>query len=282
LASANEVYHQLKKKGNNSTDLINYFFSLESNPEIVKNNLPISLSGDLNQDQDFKILFIVFYTALFYHIAQILKAKNIKAPSTILFSGNGSRTIFNLNSGDKSNWGATEKLINSVFNEIFQVNHSNVSIEIDESPKEVTTKGGLFVSEGNSNLEKIVCTHLGGLTKLGAHNIFDSNESHIAYEDMSDELYADVESNIEEYFTMLDRINKKISFSKEFGVSPNGINALEEIKSNNHVIQDYIRLGLKQRESLANSSKEPIEETLFFYAFVGILNDLAYKVSISQ
>lgn len=281
LDSSNDVFGQLKSKGGNSTDLINYFFSLESHPDVVNRNLPISLSGSLNQDQDFKILFVVYYSALFYHVAQILKEKGIAPPSDILFSGNGSKSIFILNSGEQKNWDATQNLVNAVFNEVYGVNDTNVRVEIDDNPKEVTTKGGLFVRPEEDKLKNIVCTHLGGLNDLGTHNIFDFSQSHYSYDDIKEQHFVDIEANIDNYFDTLDAINSKLSFSKEFGVSQVGMKALTDVKTDKRAIKDYLRLGLKQRELLANSAKEPIEETLFFYPFVGMLNDLALKVSES-
>ncbi len=47
----------------------------------------------LQEDEDFKIVFILFYTSIIYHIAKIIKEKGLAVPRHITFSGNGSKLI---------------------------------------------------------------------------------------------------------------------------------------------------------------------------------------------
>ena len=46
-----------------------------------------------SRDSDQKLIFVLFYSAIIYHTAQIMKAKKMELPQHIAFSGNGSRII---------------------------------------------------------------------------------------------------------------------------------------------------------------------------------------------
>ena len=76
-----------------STDLINFLFSLEDNKNIKEKHLDIDFGKKLSDDDDFKIIFLLFYTSIVYHVAELMKLKGIEHPRNIVFSGTGSRAL---------------------------------------------------------------------------------------------------------------------------------------------------------------------------------------------
>jgi hypothetical protein len=56
-------------------------------------NVDINFNSMLKRDNDQKLVFVLFYSAIIYHTAQIMKAKNLQLPRHITFSGNGSRIV---------------------------------------------------------------------------------------------------------------------------------------------------------------------------------------------
>ena len=87
------IYNGLKQKISSSVELIEFFFSLEDNRVIKEKKLPISFSKMLAEDLEMKLVFVLFYAAIIYHIAKIMKAKNLPVPEYITFSGNGSKVV---------------------------------------------------------------------------------------------------------------------------------------------------------------------------------------------
>lgn len=83
-------------------NMASFFFSLKENSatsEIANSKIDFNII--LQNDDKFKIVFIIFYTAIIYHVAQIVKAKNLNVPRHIAFSGNGSKIVNVLTSDAK-------------------------------------------------------------------------------------------------------------------------------------------------------------------------------------
>lgn len=79
----------------NSSEVASFLFSLEDNELVKKNHLQQSLSFNeiLMKDNSQKIVFYIFFTAIMYHLALLMKTKQLTAPTNIAFSGNGSKVI---------------------------------------------------------------------------------------------------------------------------------------------------------------------------------------------
>ena len=84
-----DIYNNLKQK-NDSADLATFFFSLVENEKLGGS---INFSEILMKDDSQKMVFVIFYVAIIYHLAQIMKLKTIKMPRYLSFSGNGSKII---------------------------------------------------------------------------------------------------------------------------------------------------------------------------------------------
>lgn len=98
----------------------------------------------LETDSEFKIVFLLFYTAVIYHVAQIIKAKGMGMPRHIAFSGNGGYVVNILSSDNRSVSRYTKDIIKAVTGNDADFDLDIVGLEYGSNPKTVTCKGGLI------------------------------------------------------------------------------------------------------------------------------------------
>src|SRR5690606_26695143 len=78
---------------NNSVDVINFLFSLKGNYNLTKNQVDVDFETLLKEDQDIKIILLLFYSSIIYHIAQLMHFNGKDIPKTILFSGTAAKSL---------------------------------------------------------------------------------------------------------------------------------------------------------------------------------------------
>ena len=133
------------KEEQSSEDIIAFFFSLENNKSIKDKNLQSNLSFNdkLANDDDFKIVFLIFYSSLIYHLAKLMKQKGMKAPRYLTFSGTGSKVISITDRGNDLN--ALQKITKLIFEKIYAGDSiGTIELKQHQEPKEITCKGGLL------------------------------------------------------------------------------------------------------------------------------------------
>ncbi|MDR2474952.1 MAG: hypothetical protein LBD45_03760, partial [Bacteroidales bacterium] len=74
-----------------SSDIVAFLFSLIGDK--VKNNSSLNFLEKLAGNDRLRYVFIVFYGSILYFIAKSMKAKGLKKPLTLAFSGNGSHSL---------------------------------------------------------------------------------------------------------------------------------------------------------------------------------------------
>ena len=276
-----EIYDNIKSKSSKSTELIEFFFSLEENKTIKDNKLPISFSKMLSDDTEFKIVFLIYYGAIIYHIAKLMKTKGYETPRYLTFSGNGSRTIKIINGGsDLTDLSEFTKLI---FRDVFGKElEYNIEIKLNDNPKEITCKGGLECTNYGliNNIEESIKNVLVGT--IDNKIVFESEEKNenntLLYSQIKNDSIID--SVINESNNFIDKFfdwNNKINYYNKFGINPGSFDKYktylkEDIKS---YLIDGIDEKLKETQDNINVN---IEEPLFFYPLNGSLNKLAYKI----
>ena len=252
----------------NSREIISFLFELESSDRYAK-LLPVSFSSMLKEDEDFKILFVVFYGAIIYHLAQLMKAAEIEMPRHILFSGRGSK-IINITDGNTRLESLT-KLTQKIFEKVFRKNAAQIELVQYEQPKEITCKGGLL-SDVDVDIDHIKKVLLG----TGQHTIVP--EKSVTYPDINEESLTQVVREVEQFVNVLFEIHHEYNFSHHFGVNPTHLtNYRQWLKTD---LMEYLKSGYQMKlDELAGNQHVNIEETLFFYPLVGVLNRLAYKIA---
>ena len=212
LTNLKGAFDQISSK-KKSEDLVAFFFSLEKNTAVINKKAPLLFNSWLSNDNDLKIVFIVFYSSLIYHIANLMKAKDIDAPTNILFSGTGSKSILITNGSDKLD--KLNKLTGLIFDKVFEgsKNHK-VKINIEKNPKEITCKGGLEIDiDSIGDIEDLKSVLLGDTEKTTI------KENPIKYNNINDDLTKSVVSEVDNFIDLLFAIDDSMNFKKFFGVN---------------------------------------------------------------
>jgi hypothetical protein len=254
----------------NSEDIAAFLFSIENNKMIIEKQIPISFNKMLSKDDDLKIVFIVFYSSLIYHLAKLMKANSYKIPRYITFSGTGSKVLGIADSN--SNLLGLQNLTNIIFQKIFSVTESNIELVKHDEPKEITCKGGLHsASDADIDIEKIKSVLVGV-----REDILVSNNM-ITYEELKNEdLLSSVISEVNAFVDLLFNIIFEYNLFDKFGVNPAQIN--NNIMTIKLDLMRYLKSGIEmKRQDLRGKSNIVLEETLFFYPLIGALNNLAYN-----
>ncbi len=269
LNDLSKVLSSIKEK-DRSEDLNAFFFSIEDNSKIKDKKL-FSYNSLLSKDDDLKIIFIYFYTAIIYHIAELMKLKEVELPKHIIFSGTGSK-ILNIISSDKKILSDFSKAIfERVYDRSFD--SDDLSIETEkEMPKEVTCKGGLMLNPEDLafDVRKIKTT----LTCVENKGI-DS----LTYDRLDEDTKANIITYVNDFNKFFLSLNQRFSFNDYFNVSEESLKIFKE-EANKH-LRDYLEEGLEYNKKLDNVGKDDkeIEESLFFYPLIGAINNLSSHLS---
>ncbi len=277
LLSANKQYDLMKvlnsiKDKNKSEDIIAFLFSLENNYRIRDANL-FSFNALLAEDKDYKIIFLYFYSAIIYHVAQLMKTKlpDTELPKNIVFSGTGSKILQILTRNNRTLSELSELIFEAVFEKDFGSDSLVIRAE-KEIPKELTCKGGLMTDpeDLDINIKKIKSV----LTCLK-----DESITQLRYADLTNDVQKEITDYVADFNALFLELNKKMSFSDNFGVSYNALEIFRN-EANRH-LRDYLAEGLdytKKMDEVRSDEKE-VEETLFFYPIIGAINNMSKQLA---
>jgi len=252
-----------------SQDIIAFFFSLEENKHIKEQNIPVSFHKLLKEDEDFKIVFLVFYTAIIYHLAKLMRTKGLEMPRHILFSGRGSKVV---NIVDPSpNLNSLSSLTRLVFKHVYEAEADSIELEQYAEPKEITCKGGLL-SDVDVEIDQIKTV------LLGTGDGVLVPEQSMKYPEVTDNTLQQVLGEVNGFMQLLFTIHNEYNFTHHFGVNPSHLSNYKQLLQED--LMEYLKSGqqLKMKE-LAGNQDVNVEETFFFYPLTGALNRLAFKIA---
>ena len=224
----------------------------------------------LSHDRKGKYAFILFYTAIIYHIANIMNAKKIPMPRYITFSGNGSK-ILNILSPNKATIVDFTKII---FKKVYQVDYPNNGLTIinPDFSKESTSKGGAmlnpFESQEYKQIEEIKTILLGTDNHTFA-------EGRMRYGGVNSQ---DIIDSTRRFIDFVFDLNNDFSFYQRFDVDIQIMDNVRETCLRD--IEAYLEKGINQKIQMLqeDGADDVIEETFFFYPLVGILNAVVREV----
>lgn len=249
----------------NSSEVASFLFSLEENELVKQNHLQQKLSFNevLMKDNNQKIVFYIFFSAIMYHIACLMKAKNLSVPTNIAFSGNGSKVISVLSPVTES----LEQLTTRIFTLVYKSDIKKINLIINsKNPKEATCKGGLFLTQSPGDISKVKAV-LMGINNKNLVNTQKYGEASIYYDDVVKEVKSFMD------FIIID-IPNYISISGEFGIDKKFMDFAATCF--NKDLKTYIEKGVNMKlESKDVSKEDVIEESMFFYPIIGVINDLS-------
>jgi hypothetical protein len=274
LSELKDIFDSLDNK-NISADIASFLFSLVENQSVK--NKEISDRVDFNKilrvGNTQNIVILIFYTAIIYHVASIMKAKKLCMPRYFTFSGNGSKivTILTLDMGKNgvlSHY--TRYIFSKIFNKPF---HSDgLGIEIAKNPKIATCKGGLSQPEEQTPLG---VKNLKIILKSTDNNTFVLDEDYKLIKDNKNEYIKKTVEQVKVFFEFLFSLNSEFNFKEYFGIEHNSFNLAKDIC--NKDLETYVNRGLDYKlKEVAPEDK--VEETMFFYAISGVMHALADEI----
>jgi len=261
-----------------SARIIDFLFSLCTNRDVLDAHAEkvLDFSKILAEGDDAKkgkIVIVLFYTAIIYHVANIMRAKGMEMPRHITFSGNGSK-ILNILSPDAE---TIERFTKLIFEKVYGLSYPSdgLTVELPEEPKESTCKGGIlvspFVSQDALQTKRMNTILLGN----------DKNEfvkDGMGYNAVDTATKDSVITNISRFIDFAFGLNSVFSFHDMFDVDGSLLDKAKAICLKD--LKTYLDngLSLKQKAIKESGANTDISETLFFYPLVGMLNALSRQI----
>lgn len=270
----NEMY-----ANKSSADIASFLFSLKQNKKVKQAGEYLAENANLEKkliaDTTQKLTFIFFYSAIIYHLAKLMKAKNLQMPDKIVFSGNGSRVISFFTDDNEILRNYTKLIFGKIYGSSYSSNNLDIILN-KENPKEATCKGGFYVdvpeSFGDIYKKKVVL-HSNGTNAVFQRSSNDINEISDA------DTYKAIDENylnrtVEEVKAFINFVFDRLSFfaNEGFKLNPTSIETAKKVCFDKLDIYTKNGWQLKRKEV---AETEGIEETLFFYPLVGMLKELS-------
>ena len=267
LSELEDIFEQ-HIKSKISANIASFFFSLRDNTEIQTKHLEenVDFNTMLLLDTNYKIVFVMFYSAIIYHLAKIMKAKGNSMPRHIAFSGNGSKIIRILTSSDATLEKYTKKIFEKVYSQTYPSDGLTI-LQNENNPKEVTCKGGLS-NPTKQDYDDIASTKI--VYKSANDGLHEFIESE-TYADINETYLNKVVEEVKVFIQFVFDLNKEFSFKNNFDSAETSLNVAQEECMRD--LLTYTKNGLENKKKEV-SDNDIIEETLFFYPLSGMLNAL--------
>ena len=266
-----------------SSDIIAFFFSLAGNKEVVNKDLKsLNFLQMLSDNKQLKYVFILFYTSIVYHVACTMKAKGLQAPLTIAFSGNGSRTLDVLSSDKKT----LADFFGKIIGRVYEGKAPTIDVIIEKQPKTATCKGGILWSKEREN-RAMQEPAKGQEEELRDDIKFDllgcdasTTIENQTLSGLNEDTKQHIVDEVLKFLAFAIDLNKDDYYRDKFDADASIEDLINKLFTEENV-KEYLKEGIdRKRQELADmSAKDIIDETLFFYPLIGMLNELAREIS---
>lgn len=259
-------------------DIASFFFSLSEHK--MMQNADFSFNSILQRDSSQKLVFILFYTAIIYHTAHIIKAKKLPLPRHITFSGNGSRLLTIVGEIE-----VLEELSKAIFEQVCEKNFSEGGLSIihnTQTPKEVTCKGGIKAANND-----YVQPQFNPIVLLGT----DSNtfvKENDTYADIDIEEYSEkAKTEAKKFisFVIEDLLYKKYtkgvvpeSFLKALSLDSQTLYIARNVLKNDDDLKTFTINSVRRKLEKDDAYTTQIEESFFFYPIAGFMKALSIEI----
>lgn len=252
------------------TEMSSFLFSLKDNSEtkgLAENR--IDFNKILQDDSKFKIVFIVFYTAIIYHVAQIVKTIGLTVPRHIAFSGMGCKIINVLSSSPRVLSDYTKIIFENVLDKDYGIDLDLLGLERDSNPKEATCKGGLIpIGVMAEQAKKLVMKDSAG------HMVKNSD----SYSSLGINEKNAIILSVEEFFNfMFEKMPLKYSFDDNFGVENVTFKLAKDVCKKD--LYTFLEKGINLSISESGNPNNQIEDVLSFYPIKGVMQALSARIN---
>ena len=265
----NELVNIFNSNVGQPSNMASFLFSLKDNSatkDLARNN--IDFNKILQNDTKFKIVFIIFYTAIIYHIAQIVKVKGLNVPRHIAFSGNGSKIISIISTDPKILAKYTKVVFEKVLNTEYGTALDILGLEQGANPKESTCKGGLIAADiYDEEPETLILKDSSG--KLAS--VSDT------YTSISNTHKGNIVKSVKDFFQFtLKEIPSAFNLDSNFGVD----NIAMKIAQGECMkdLETYLEKGIEISIKESGNKDNQIEDALIFYPIKGVLQSISSKI----
>lgn len=268
----------------NSADLNSFFFSIEENKEVRDAKLVFSYTRYLANNDEARIVFLVFCSAIIYHIAKLMRVLDLPMPRQILLSGKGAN-IFRLLDADKK-LSNLENLTKDIFKFVYNVTsyHSEgLNFALTKDPKEATCQGGIRLAQNNIDLYDVdnivlIGDRMNILSNMEGFNHLRQLVTH------GDLIRRDITNSVVEevkYFinSLFDICYNQGHF-RRLEIKTSKLDIYKKILLRDAA--ENLEKGRRLRQAINVSEDDPVEETLFFYPLIGGIYELTQLLVDSQ
>lgn len=278
LSKEKKILDHLYDSVGSAEDLISFLFSLSSNENVKQERLEndLDFTEKLSVDGDLKIVFLLFYMAIIYHIAELLKIRDMRPPRNILFSGTASKSMKILEGS--SDFNVLSELFKRIFIEVMAVENFDLSVSCEIKPKEITAKGGFYIDDdlGELNFRERIGVSIGSSSTPKLQNPIFTDSDTLKLDKVDRSFLEGVQSNIDEFHVLFDKLNQKLNFEEQFGISNNAIQVYKSLRSKDQM--NHLLTGLEKMKKVNANDEAPVGETFFFFPFIGLIYKLAGSV----
>ncbi|WP_026463607.1 hypothetical protein [Adhaeribacter aquaticus] len=244
-----------------SADVVSLLFSYDNE---------LRFSGHLMKARQLRIIFYLHYTAIIYHIAQLIKHLQIETPRYFCFSGKGSLYIKLLSGGP--NMMIVERLTKLILKKVTGVEpKSNFKIILANNPKEATANGGVLF-DGSS--EQGSYEYIQEVKLLGGTEPQDIRTNFISAEQIDAATRDSVVENAQAFLNLVLQDGEVASLLPDLGVQAD-MNFLRDYLKQQ--VSDSLSIGLNQLHKHLRTD-EVLPETLFFYPLKQTLYQLSREL----
>lgn len=269
-----ELIHIFNSPANRlPVNMASFLFGLRDNSIAARAGVKSSaldFNFRLQEDEDFKIVFIIFYAAIIYHIGKMIGVSGgLELPRHISFSGNGSR-ILNIITTDVAQLTRLTRIMLELSSGLSYGNGrlEILGLEKDSSPKESTCKGGILAGDRDENYDdsrRVVLT--GDLRRI----VTDGD----TYAGLDGESRDGIVGAVNQFFDFLNRVNEEMDFDDNFGVSPRSMSIAKSMCRLD--LATFLDKGIK---IVADESdgESMLDESPFFYPIRGAINAISAEI----
>lgn len=266
------------EQNTNFGDFASFFFSLKENEDLYEKGKSIDFNKKLRDDNNQKLVFLLFYAAIIYHTALVMKAKGQSMPRHLAFSGNGSRIVEVLGKKDMQ-----EKIATLIFEKIFNAKYGNEGkpgrLEIipnKSNPKEVTCKG--TINTEDMKLAEVTYDVLLGMDST----TFAGEQTYSNLRNNNADLIDKINTQVSSFFTYVFDDLLKSEIKKQVGTE-----TIEKALSIPKIAIDKAKEVVAGKEDMRNITKnrietkkpdDNIEETLFFFPIPTLLRTISKEI----
>ena len=265
-----EILHEILEESGDSADFSNFLFSLGTGQ-----GSPFNYGDLIRNDRSIKLSILVFYAAVAYYVAHLMKLSGFAIPENVLFSGTGSKSLSFLGSGAFRNLG---DLFEFIFKQVFNQPdyQGKIKIKQEQSPKEITCKGGLLAGSKEQDLPVRFWI---GRSDQGPEGVVDTGNfiNVPKYKDI--EMHKDaIIDSVKDFYNILDNYFDNRRTDNLFGISREAYVVFKQLRED-ELGHFFVKgIDVKIREE-GNDADLPLSETVFFYPLIGVLNKLSYQLS---